>query len=120
MALFHKTLSRITEQDLLALISDKEPEGKTLDYKEMSVGRTDRERKEFLYDISSFANAGGGHLLFGMSEVGGEPKDLLGLSGIDADQELLRMEQMARDELDLRLQESRQFQLPYQTVVLRS
>jgi hypothetical protein len=33
MGLSNKPLSEITEHDLLALIADKEPEGKTIDYK---------------------------------------------------------------------------------------
>jgi hypothetical protein len=97
MALMHKPVTAITNADLLALITDQEPEGKTLDYKQTLPGKKDEEKKEFLYDISSFANAAGGHLIFGVEENGGVPLKLEGLPGIDPDQEILRLEQMARD-----------------------
>ena len=61
-----KSPSQITERDLLALIEDREAEGKTIDYKRQAVSHDDR--KEFLYDISSFANTAGGYLIFGMEE----------------------------------------------------
>jgi predicted HTH transcriptional regulator len=68
-----KPVSLITENDLLQLIADKESEGKTLDYKRDLVGRSDTDKREFLHDVSSFANTLGGHLIFGMDEKDGEP-----------------------------------------------
>jgi predicted HTH transcriptional regulator len=65
MSLFDKPLVQCNEADLLALIPG-ELEGKTLEYKRDQVGKTEADRKEFLYDASSFANALGGHLIFGM------------------------------------------------------
>jgi hypothetical protein len=97
LGLSDKPLSQLTENDLLALIADKEAEGKTLDYKRDAVGKGDTEKKEFLYDVSSFANTLGGHLIFGMDEKDGEAINLVGLAGIDPDQEILRLEQMLRD-----------------------
>lgn len=92
-----KEPSKIVEEDLLALISDKEPEGKTIEYKSDIVGLSDSDRKEFLYDVSSFANARGGYLVFGMEETNGLPTKLAGLSKIDPDKEILRLEQIGRD-----------------------
>jgi hypothetical protein len=97
MPLSDKPPSKITEDDLLALITDKEAEGKTIDYKRELIGKTDADKKEFLYDVSSFANTLGGHLVFGMEENNGEPINLCGLTGIDPDQQILRLEQMLRD-----------------------
>jgi hypothetical protein len=51
VALSNKSVLSLTENDLLALIADKEPEGKTLDYKRDLVGKGDTEKKEFLYDV---------------------------------------------------------------------
>jgi predicted HTH transcriptional regulator len=76
----NKSLSPLTENDLLALIADKEAEGKRLDYKRDLVGKGDTEKKEFLYDVSSFANTQGGHLVFGMEEENGEAVNLIGLA----------------------------------------
>jgi len=97
VALSNKSVLSLTENDLLALIADKEPEGKTLDYKRDLVPIGDKEKKEFRYDVSSFANTQGGHLVFGMEEENGAPIKLVGLAGIDPDQEILLLEQMLRD-----------------------
>src|ERR1700730_5176400 len=97
MALFDKPLVQIDEHDLLRLISDKAAESKTHDYKRDLVAQADGDKKEFLYDASSFANTQGGHLIFGMAEAKGEPTELIGFAGIDAEKEILRLEQMLRD-----------------------
>jgi hypothetical protein len=86
----------ITEQGLRNLITAQVPEGKVIDYKRELPGNTESARKEFLADLSSFANAAGGHLVYGMAEDEGLPTALTGLSG-DIDQAILRLESMARD-----------------------
>jgi predicted HTH transcriptional regulator len=63
-----KPLDHITEADLQALISDAVPEGRTIEYKRALPGNSDGEKKEFLADISSFANTSGGDLIYGMDE----------------------------------------------------
>jgi hypothetical protein len=95
MGLLDKPLRDISEDDLRALLG--ETEGKTIDFKRERVGATDSDRKEFLYDVSSFANTIGGDLVFGVAETGGVASDVPGLSGANADQEIQRIEQMARD-----------------------
>jgi hypothetical protein len=97
MAPLNKPTAQICEADLLALISDKEAEGKTLEYKRDQPGQADTDKKEFLYDASSFANTQGGHIIFGMEEEKGVPTRLVGLPGIDADREITRMEHLLRD-----------------------
>jgi hypothetical protein len=96
MSLFDHPVTQITEQDLQALIIDKEAEHKTIDYKRDAVGSSDSDKKEFLYDASSFANTVGGHIVFGMDEAQGLPVNLVGLAGADQDRERLRLEQMVR------------------------
>ena len=51
-----KDLAAITELDLKSLIENSVLEQKTLDYKKMLPGNSDSEKKEFLADVSSFAN----------------------------------------------------------------
>jgi predicted HTH transcriptional regulator len=97
MAFGFKSPAQITEMDLAALIEGGETEGKTIDYKRDRIGTSDGDRKEFLYDISSFANAAGGQLVIGMEEVEGKATALHGLTGINPDAEIARLEQMARD-----------------------
>lgn len=86
----------ITEDVLLNLIAAQVPEGKTIDYKAALPGGSDGAKKDFLADLCSFANAAGGHLVFGMTEADGLPASLDGLDG-DMDQAILRLEGMARN-----------------------
>src|SRR5258708_6270487 len=97
MSLDTKPLRDITEADLAALIANQVAEGKTIDYKRDRIGASDGEKKEFLYHVSSFANAAGGHLILGLDEVQGLPTALLGITDINPDQELIRLDQLARD-----------------------
>ena len=76
-----KSLDAITEEDLLRLISDKEIENKTIEYKKcLPIDFKNPELKnEFLRDVSSFANASGGDLIYGIEEKGGLPINLSGM-----------------------------------------
>jgi hypothetical protein len=70
-------------------------------------GTSDNDRREYLNDISSFANAGGGYLLFGVTEnrTGdqGIPESAKGLSDINADEAIRRLESLARDGIEPRI-----------------
>jgi predicted HTH transcriptional regulator len=69
-----------------------------VEYKRETYGTNDDQRREFLADVSSFANAAGGDLVIGMTEAKGTPTGLHPFMG-DGDAERLRLEQMARDGL---------------------
>ncbi len=88
----NKPLDAITETDLLELVSDSSPELKVLEFKRTLPGRSDGEKKEFLYDVASFANAIGGDLVYGIREEKGQAQELIGLQLEDADAEKLRLE----------------------------
>ena len=87
-----KVLNEVAEADLIALISNGVCEGRTIDYKRDMPGNSDGDKKEFLADVSSFANAGGGDLVFGMEEAGGLPTNLVGLASRDLDFEIRRLD----------------------------
>ena len=102
--MIHKPFELIDKEDVLALVSNPIPECRTLEYKEQLPGNSDGERKEFLVDVSSFANAAGGDILYGVPErrdqdgsPTGIPAPVDGLSDINADQVIGRLENMARD-----------------------
>ena len=95
MNLFGRPLTELKESDLIALKEGGQAERKTLDYKRDVVGASDFEKREFLYDVSSFANSAGGFLICGMAEKDGVPVDLVGLA-VDPDKEILRLQQMLR------------------------
>lgn len=92
-------INDITEAHLARLIEAAVPERQELDYKRDRYGRSDADKKEFLADISSFANTAGGHIVIGMAEDGGEPTDLVGVDG-DVDAEKQRLESIAHNGLE--------------------
>ena len=80
--IFNKSIESIEEKDLQELIDLQVRESKELDYKEsLSVGM-ESEKKEFLSDVSSFANANGGFVIYGVRESredAGLPIELCGM-----------------------------------------
>jgi hypothetical protein len=99
----------IKQEDIDALVTNAAAEGRRLEYKEKLPDNTDAGTKEFLADASSFANADGGDLLFGIPEkiidgkTTGTPASAEGLSGINKDAEILRLEQILRTGIDPRV-----------------
>ena len=51
-----KLIDQLTMTDLLAIIEGEVREGRKLDYKQSVPGSSSEDRREFLYDVSSFAN----------------------------------------------------------------
>ena len=102
MTLSTRNFEEISEQDLLAQIAAGVPEGILVDYKRDMYGGNDAGVREFLKDTSSFANTAGGHLIIGMDEAAGIPTALAPLTG-NADQDLQRLENLARDGLEPRI-----------------
>jgi hypothetical protein len=93
----------LSEKHLDDLIQAGVPEGLLVDYKAQTYGRADADVREFLKDVSSFANTAGGHLVIGITESGGVPTVVAPLSGIDPDKELQRFESLVRDGLEPRI-----------------
>lgn len=105
-----KHIASIEKDDIDALVADGVQEGRTLDYKAELPGSRDDDKREFLADVSSFANAAGGDMVFGVSEQKdddgknmGIPEQAVGLAGCNADQECLRLESVVRDGLEPRV-----------------
>lgn len=103
MSIFHLPVAQIDRARLDALLVNIVGEGRQLDYKEALPGGTDDEKREFLSDVTSFANALGGDIIFGIRErreqgrATGEPETLVGLPGLNVDAERLRLENLMRD-----------------------
>ena len=79
MNILNKPADEINEDDLKTLIENKVFEKKTIDYKQNLKIKTDGEKKEFLADISSFANASGGQIIYGIKEKNGVPTEIVGI-----------------------------------------
>lgn len=98
-----KMFDEISNIDILSLLESETPEGKTIEYKESLPQNNHEGRKEFLADISSFANTSGGHILFGIKEESGIPVNISGFSNIDFDKEILLLENIIRDSIEPRI-----------------
>jgi hypothetical protein len=105
MHLTSPQISSMTESSLRELLALAIEEGPYLDYKQALSGETDKEAKrEFLKDVTAFANAAGGHLFLGIKEpaAGATADDqLVGLEAADA---LARdLERIAASSIDPRI-----------------
>jgi len=109
MSLLHKSLDQITEADLQILVSTPVYESRVLDYKEQLPGDSSSEKKEFLYDITSFANSCGGELLYGISEERidgkntGKPSAMPGVNIENIDELIRKYENLIRTSVQPRI-----------------
>jgi hypothetical protein len=99
----------IDKPSIDSLLTNEVREDRTLDYKESLPGNGREDRKEFLADVTAFANAAGGDMVFGVTEKRennrptGIPEAVPGLVGINADAEILRLENLIRDGVEPRI-----------------
>jgi hypothetical protein len=105
-----KKLENLTAADINSIVENKVREGKGIEYKRDLPGRKDQDRKEFLADVSSFANSGGGDILFGVDEERNEQQQSTGLparvsaiANVQVDAEVRRMEEMIRSGIEPRI-----------------
>ena len=74
-----KPINNVAAADIDDLVRNKVPETRTIEYKRELPGSTDSDKREFLADVSSFANTAGGDLLFGVAEMEGLPTKVIGV-----------------------------------------
>jgi hypothetical protein len=108
--MLNKLFEDIGKADIEGLVAEAVRESRTLDYKEMLPGNSDDDKKEFLYDVSSFANASGGFIIYGVRESrdasgkpAGIPEAAEGLCVPNVDTEILRLESIIRSGIDPRI-----------------
>ncbi len=108
--MIQKNFNEITKTDIDFLVDNKISEVKTLEYKEKLPGSQDSDKKEFLADISSFANASGGDVIYGIKEAKnkegkktGEPEKVVPIQGITADEAKLQIEELIRNGIEPRM-----------------
>ena len=82
----YSNINQITENEIRILIQEQVQENTHLEYKREIKFSNDREKKELLADVCSFANSGGGIILYGIEEEKSEdgkntgaPKQITGL-----------------------------------------
>lgn len=98
-------LKNINEKSIQQLVDNKVFERKTLEYKKQMDIDKDADKKEFLADISSFANKEGGVIIYGVTEdpTTGEPQSLTGLAIVNIDNEQLKISSIIRDGISPRI-----------------
>lgn len=103
MSLDNKPIDSIDDSDIQSLIATQISEGKTIEYKRELRIRTDGERKEFLSDVSSFANASGGHMIIGIGAHEGVPAELVGLDEPNIDAEKMMLDNLILQGIEPRM-----------------
>jgi hypothetical protein len=103
MVFLGKRLDQLTEADLQQLVDRAAPELRVLEFKAELNDQGKEARKELLADISSFANASGGYLLFGIAEKSGTAAELIGIQIDDVDRHRNAIESLVRDCIQPRL-----------------
>jgi hypothetical protein len=103
-------IEKIGYETIERLVENKVSEDRTLEYKESLQLSSPEEKREFLYDVSSFANASGGDLIYGVREERdsagkptGIPEAIQPLNFQNASAEILRIESLIRDGIEPRI-----------------
>lgn len=109
MYLVDRALDSITEDNIRSLIHNDVREGQSLEYKQALPNSSDDDRREFLADVSSFANASGGDLVYGIQEKRdsagkptGEPERIVPLNA-NPDAETLRLHELTQTGIEPRI-----------------
>jgi hypothetical protein len=98
-----KKLADLTIADLDALVANSMQESRFLDFKVARIGDGDRDKREFLADVSAFANASGGDMLLGIREQDGAAAEVVGVEVDNPDAEIRRLGDIIRYGLEPRL-----------------
>ena len=94
-----KPLDQLAIADLQALCENRVLEGRLLDFKTAAIGVLDGDKREFLADVSAFANASGGDLVLGIRTKDGAADEVCGINLVDPDKEKQRLVSIVRDGL---------------------
>jgi Putative DNA-binding domain len=91
------------ENRIFAVLEAGAVESLTLELKAELPGRSDKDKAEFLKDVSAMANAAGGTILFGIEERSAAATKLKGLRIEEPDAEIRRLAQVIESGLEPRL-----------------
>ncbi|MDE0610921.1 MAG: ATP-binding protein [Anaerolineaceae bacterium] len=94
----HTPFDEIDLTTLQRLVDDEVPEDRQLEYKRELQLNTKEQKREFLADVSAFANAEGGHLVIGIAEQNGVPIEADGIQRTGSSDEMLQqIQNLVRD-----------------------
>lgn len=112
MAIDRLDFDNLDENDLNELVTTDTSEGLRTEYKRDLYGSSDSDKREALKDVSALANAFGGHLVIGIEEENGLPVSIRGISNVNPDEVILRLEQIVRTGIEPRIQGIRMRPVP--------
>ena len=100
--MIHRRIGDITIGDIQSLIDNGVLESRTIEYKSILPDKNEKSKHEFLADVTAFANAGGGDIIYGIAEekyddkskYGGKPIKAIGLDVTNPDKEKARLQDM--------------------------
>jgi hypothetical protein len=100
-----KPVDQISEDDLLKLQENQVMESKTIEYKEKYSVDSYEDKLEFLADVSSFANASGGDIMYGIiaDQATSAPKEIKGLKITEPDNIKNQLEHIIRSGVEPRI-----------------
>lgn len=105
MSTFELPIKHITAEVLERLFVNRVMEGVQLEYKETLP--KEKSREKFLTSITALANTVGGDIIYGIrakrdedNVPTGEPEAIVGLCGVNLDQEMLRLQQWIQTCID--------------------
>lgn len=94
----------VTQPDLERLVADQAQEGPHLDFKrDLPTNWDNSAKNEFVADVSAFANAGGGDLVFGVEEDGDARASALVPQVVNQDQEVRRIQDFLLHSIEPRI-----------------
>lgn len=108
--MIQKPFDAISKADIEALIDNAVSECRTLEYKQNLPGESEGDKKKFLADVSSFGNASGGDILYGVKAAvdaegkkTGAPESVQPIAQTTPDEAKRRLDDMIRNGISPRL-----------------
>jgi hypothetical protein len=111
--MLEKPIDAIDEAVLISLVESQASERRDLEFKRDLPGQEPDNIREFLADVTSLANSSGGDLIFGIEDADGVAAGLPGVVIGNVDDEILRLEQIIRTNVDPRLIGVRTHYVPF-------
>lgn len=101
--MFPTDINAVDERWLIQACADGMPESSRLDVKRLLPAADDRGRAEFLKDVTAFANADGGDLVYGVNEAEGRMHEPAAITSEPADAAQRRLQQTAEASIEPRV-----------------
>lgn len=96
-------VDKLQETDIKRLVENQIQESSSLDYKKELTISKDKDKKEFLFDVSAMYNTDGGCLVFGIEEEKdqnnqntGKPKEITGIEIQNSDKLIQQIEDIVK------------------------